>query len=63
MIKHTIFEIVQYEDGSKFYSTYTLGGCSPGLYVPSFKNNTWILKLGGSFDNTMCTNPKENSTK
>ena len=24
---------------------------------------TWILKLGGSFDNTLCTKPKENSTK
>ena len=39
------------------------GGCSPTLCVPSFKNNTWNLKLGGSFDNTLCTNPKENSTK
>ena len=28
----------------------------------SFKNNTWILKLGGSFDNTLCTNPKEINT-
>ena len=37
--------------------------CSPTLCVPSFKNNTWNLKLGGSFDNTLCTNPKENSTK
>ena len=38
-------------------------GCSPTLCVLSFKNNTWNLKLGGSFDNTLCTNPKENSTK
>ena len=38
-------------------------GCSPAPCVLSFKNNTWILKLGGSFDNTLCTNPKENNTK
>ena len=44
-------------------SVIYLGGCSPALCFPSFKNNTWILKLGGSFDNTLCTNPKENSTK
>ena len=25
---------------------------------PSFKNNTWILKVGRSFDNTLCTNLK-----
>ena len=25
---------------------YRLRGCSPTLYVLSFKNNTWILKLG-----------------
>ena len=41
----------------------TLRGCSPTLCFPSFKNYTWNLKLGGSFDNTLCTNPKENSTK
>ena len=34
----------------------------PTLCVPSFKNNTWNSKLGGSFDNTLSTNPKENST-
>ena len=39
-----------------------LWGCSPTLCFPSFKNNTWILKLGGSFDNTLCTNPKEITT-
>ena len=46
------------------FETYTrLWGCSPTLCFPSFKNNTWILKLGWSFDNTLCTNPKENSSK
>ena len=44
-------------------SRVKLRGCSPTLCVPSFENNTWNLKLGGSFDNTLCTNPKENSTK
>ena len=57
-MKFYMFEWLQNSEALKT----THGGCSPTLCFPSFKNNTWILKLGGSFGNTLCTNPKEITT-